>query len=101
MNEHTLRIILRAMKAQRRQSLTAQRSKVFRVLDTHLAYALELLRAPRASCPSCCPPDSASAPFSERNVDTMSTEAKNIDCEAGALGCPPSMVPIANGMKLC
>ena len=98
MNGHTLRIILRAMKAQQRQSLTAQTSKVFRVLDTHLAYALELLRA---SCPSCCPPDSASAPFSERNVDTMSTEAKNIDCEAGALGCPPSMAPIANGMKLC
>jgi len=30
-----------------------------------------------------------------------STEAKNIYCEADVLGCPPSMVPIANGMKLC
>jgi len=65
--------------------------------ETHLV-TLEPLRA---SCPSCCPPDNAPAPFSERNVDTKSSEAKNIDCEAGALGCPPSRVPIANGMKLC
>lgn len=80
-------------------SHSATRSKVFqkiRVRETHFA-ALEPLRV----APSCCPPDNAPAPFSERNDDTKSTEAKNIDCEAGALGCPPSRVPVASGMTLC